>query len=288
MSRRWTIAGLGSVVLAAVLFRRGSATRRGLARARKWSGGRGRHARGTLRGVWYRLRRRHPDEDVIDLVLADRIRSTLGPLERQLDLPHIHVMVQGHTAVLHGDVDSEANREAIGAGVGKVPGVVEVDSHLHVGLLPNDTRPSQGRAVVQLSGPRRALEAAARRGGATGPSEQAVRAVLATFFGRIPPDERDQVLAHLPADVRTLTTADDDKAAELSSLRTVSELLDAVAAADHSLDRNRARAVADAILTELAVLVPEERADIAAVLPRELQELWQQCTREARAVTPGT
>lgn len=234
----------------------------------------GRHGRGVLRGAWYRLRRRHPDEDVIDLVLADRIRSSLGPLQRRLDLPHIHVMVHGHTAVLHGDVATESDRDVLEAAVRKVHGVHEVDSHLHVGLLPNDTRPSQGRAVVQPSGARLALEAAARRGGASGTPDLAVRAVLGTFLGRIPPRERDQVLSHLPADVRALVAPDGDKAVERSSLRTVHAFLDAVAVGDPSLDRNRARGVTEAVLAELSVLVPEERADISAVLPRDLQELW--------------
>lgn len=287
MSRRWMIAGLGSMVIAAVSFRRRTQARRGLARARRRLGARGRHVHGVVRGVSYRLRRRHPDEDVIDLVLADRIRSTLGPLERRLDLPHIHVMVQDHTAVLHGDVATESDRDALEAAVRKVSGVHEVDCHLHVGLLPSDTRPSQGRVFVQPSAARRALEIAARRGGSTGPPEHAVRAVLATFLGRIPPDERDQVLAHLPADVRSLTTSD-DKAARLSSLATVHALLDAIAEADPSLDRNRARGVTDEVLAELAVLVPEERADMAAVLPWELKELFEHAQRRARTVTSST
>ena len=283
MSRRWMIAGLGSMVIAGVWFRRGTRARRVLERARRRLKSRGRHGRGVVQGVWYRLRRRHPDEDVIAPVLADRIRSTLGLLERRLDLPHIRVMVHDHTAVLHGDVATESDRDALVAAVRKVPGVHEVDCHLHVGLLSSDTRPSQGRAVVRPSAARRALEVAARRGGSTGPPEHAVRAVLGTFLGRIPRAERDQVLAHLPADVRSLTTSDAEDA-RLSSLATVHALLDAIAEVDPSLDRNRARGVTDEVLAELAVLVPEERADIVAVLPWELKELFERAQRRAGTV----
>jgi len=47
-------------------------------------------------GIVYHLARRHPDPDVADDVLADRIRSSLGRLERHLDVPHVHVMVTNH------------------------------------------------------------------------------------------------------------------------------------------------------------------------------------------------
>lgn len=100
MSRRWTIAGLGSLVVA-VLLRQRSPMGRGLVRARGWLGAQGRHGRRVIQGAWYRL--------------------------------------------------------------------------------------------------------AAHRGGATGPPEEAVGAVLVAFLGRIPSRERDQVLAHLPEDVRVLT-----------------------------------------------------------------------------------
>jgi hypothetical protein len=125
-------------------------------RARRAGGGRGttkrltrrvHGKRGRLRGWLYRLRRCRPDPDVIDLVLADRIRSTLGPLEKRLDLPHIHVMVHDHIALLHGDVGSYREVDEIDTAVAAVSGVAGVDSWLHVGLVAGDARPSTGRAV---------------------------------------------------------------------------------------------------------------------------------------------
>ena len=104
--------------------------------------------RGRLRGCIYRLRRSRPDPDVIDLVLADRIRSTLGPLQKRLDLPHIHVMVHDHVALLHGEVSSYRQVDEIDTAVAAVSGVAGVDSWLHVGLIAGDTRPSAGRAVA--------------------------------------------------------------------------------------------------------------------------------------------
>lgn len=103
-----------------------------------------RHA-GVLRGLSYRLLRRHPAADVDDRTLADRIRSTLGPLEKRLDVPHVHVMVVDGVAALHGDVADASQADQITRAVAAVSGVRHVDSHLHVGLLKSDTRPSTNR-----------------------------------------------------------------------------------------------------------------------------------------------
>jgi osmotically-inducible protein OsmY len=100
---------------------------------------------GRMQGVTYRLARRHPDPDVDDNVLADRIRSQLGGLEKRRDLPHVHVMVEKHVALLHGDVATQADADAIEEAVNNVSGVQGVRSHLHIGLIPGDTRPSQGQ-----------------------------------------------------------------------------------------------------------------------------------------------
>src|ERR1700687_6230895 len=62
-----------------------------------------RYAAASAPGILYRLAGRRPDPDVSDDVLADRIRSTLGPLEKRLDVPRVHVMVEDHVAVLHGE-----------------------------------------------------------------------------------------------------------------------------------------------------------------------------------------
>ena len=45
-----------------------------------------RYAVASSPGLLYRLAGRHPDPDVPDDILASRIRSRLGPLERRLDV----------------------------------------------------------------------------------------------------------------------------------------------------------------------------------------------------------
>ena len=97
-------------------------------------------------GVVYHVARRRPDPDVDDRVLADRIRSALGPLEHDLDVPRVHVMVDDHVALLHGDVPNDAAAIRIERAVLHVSGVRGIESHLHSGLVPGDTRPSEGRA----------------------------------------------------------------------------------------------------------------------------------------------
>jgi hypothetical protein len=105
---------------------------------------------GRWRGLMYRLFGRRPDPDVDDHTLADRVRSVLGPIEKRLDLPHVHVMVQDHVVLLHGDVGWPHEAAAITRAVREVSGVRDVESHLHVGLLPSDTRPSTGRIRAAL------------------------------------------------------------------------------------------------------------------------------------------
>lgn len=109
----------------------------------------GRHLRylsGRLEGLSYAIEGRHPDPNVPDSVLADRIRSELGGLEKRRDLPHIHVMVEDHVALLHGEVPTSDDAAAIERAVAAVSGVKDIKSHLHIGLLGGDTRPSEGRA----------------------------------------------------------------------------------------------------------------------------------------------
>jgi hypothetical protein len=91
---------------------------------------RGHHLAGRAKGLAYRSLRRHPDPNVDDATLADRIRSSIGPLEKQLQVPHVHVTVENHTAILHGEVtDSQAEAEIVTAIQG-IAGVRAVQSHL--------------------------------------------------------------------------------------------------------------------------------------------------------------
>ena len=95
-------------------------------------------------GLVYRLAGRHPNPDVSDDILADRVRSSIGGLEKRLDVPHIHVMVEDHVAILHGEVTEDSDVRALEHAIVRVSGVRGVESHLHVGLAPGDTRPSEG------------------------------------------------------------------------------------------------------------------------------------------------
>ncbi|HLI15319.1 MAG TPA: DUF2267 domain-containing protein [Acidimicrobiales bacterium] len=245
-----------------------------------------RRSTGRLRGLGYRLRRARPDPDVPDLVLADRIRSTIGPLERRLDVPRVHVMVENHTALLHGEVASVDDARAIEEAVSRVSGVAGVESYLHVGLTRGDTRPSGGRHEQASPARRRLVEAARAAGVPDDHAVAAVRAVLATFAERVPTDELDHVLAHLPEDVRSMLERPrrsgmprrhDPRAALLGAVAAVTPRGEEVAPA-----------VVAAVLGELRRLVPEEAADLAAVLPGELRRWWEEAAEPARGAGPET
>lgn len=274
MLKKATRAGL---VLsgAAVLLRRGG-------RARKMMRSTGdrlvrdaRNRSGRWQGVSYRLAGRRPDPAVRDDVLADRIRSTIGPLEHQLDLPRVHVMVEDHVALLHGDVGTAEEARRIEAAVRSVSGVAAVESYLHIGLLGSDTRPSEGRREHATSEARKRLVAAAVGAGvAQADAPAVVRAVLSRFSERIPHGERRHLLTHLPDDVRSML----DVPRLLGRPRRVRSLPDLVfltLVSTDALDPLDGPKVVRAILGELQALVPEEVADIAAVLPVDLREFWE-------------
>src|SRR5262245_2365592 len=107
------VGALAGAVVVAVLVQGARRPSRAWRRGVDVLGRRVRYARGWLDGARYRLARRAPDPDVADDVLADRVRSRLGPLEKRLDVPRIHVTVQDHVAVLHGEVPDERDAEAI-------------------------------------------------------------------------------------------------------------------------------------------------------------------------------
>jgi hypothetical protein len=137
-----------------------------------------RYAVASAPGVLYRLAGRSPDPNVSDDVLADRIRSGLGPLEKRLDVPRVHVIVEDHVAIVHGDVPNELAACAIERAIMRISGVKGVESHLHPGLVGGDTRPSQGAAVPQPpSAALSALLGAARDAGAGMYPRAAVHAV---------------------------------------------------------------------------------------------------------------
>jgi len=223
-------------------------------------------------GIAYRLTGRHPDANVSDDILADRIRSSIGPLQKRLDLPHVHVMVEDRCAILHGDIAADGDARAIEHAIMQVSGVRGVESHLHAGLIAGDTRPSEGAATQPRSGALNALLDAARTAGAE-PPEAAVHAVLCGFCDRIPHDEREQMIAHLPADVRALLGPARRLGEGSPRVKTLEQLA-AAASVSGGVDADRATEITRAIVTTLHGLVPDEARDVAAVLPKELRELW--------------
>jgi uncharacterized protein (DUF2267 family) len=231
-----------------------------------------RYLRSAWPGIRYRLAGRHPDIDVSDDVLADRVRSTLGPVTRRLDIPHVHVSVHDGVATLHGVVPSVLDAHELEYRTHRVPGVRGVASYLHGGVWPSDTRPSEGRAVEQRSSAYGTLITAARDAGTpAGAEERGVRAVLGAFFERIPIDEREQVLAHLPADARAL--AEPPRRHGELRLRTIDSFDDEIARAA-GVDGLVADALCFTVLAALRALVPEEVVDVEAVLPAGLRAAW--------------
>ena len=233
------------------------------------------YAAASAPGILYRLAGRFPDPNVSDDVLADRVRSSLGPLEKRLDVPRVHVIVEDHVAIVHGDVPNEWAGCAIEGAIMRISGVKGVESHLHPGLVAGDTRPSQGAAVQQP--PSAALSAlldAARDAGAGGYPRAAVHAVLCGFTDRMPEDERDQVLAHLPSDVRVLAGPVRRHGDPAPRLKTVPQLVAAVIA-EGGIDPAHAEPITRAVVAALRDIVRDEARDVAAVLPSELRVLWE-------------
>ena len=268
--RSVTLAGLMGLAMV-VSSRRG---RRAARRLSHWCGQRARYLTGQARGARYRLAGRHPADDVDPHVLADRVRSTLGPLEKRLDLPRVQVMAEDHVILLHGVVGSERDADELEQTVRHMPGVAGVESYLHVGLLAGDTRPSQSQPGEKPSEALSRLLNAAREAGADETTDApAVRAVLATLAGRLPPAERDQLLSHLPHDVRALAQPPRRHGRASGRVRHVAEFV--AASGVDSIVPVHATHVVQSILGVVRELVPQEAADVAAVLPDELKEFWR-------------
>jgi len=234
-----------------------------------------RYLGGRLRGVQYRLAGRHPDLEVVDTALADRIRSEIGGLEKRLDLPHVHVWVDDHAARLHGEVGTRAEARRIERAVRRVPGVVGVESYLHVGFDPGETRPSAGRAVRAPSEAlRRLTDAAIAAGVQQDEARTVVRAILASFSDRLPARELHKMSAHLPADVRALLEPA-RRSCRRVRVRHVHELVAQVSGATTGIPTRNAEHVTAAVVGALRDLVPVDAKNIGLVLPAELRALWQ-------------
>lgn len=225
---------------------------------------------GTGVGVRYLRKSRHPSSETDDLTVADRVRSTLGSVTGRLDLPHVNVQVADGVVLLHGVVGRNSDAVAIERSALRVLGVRGVESYLHIGLTGSDTRPSVGhnapsRVLQRLTG------AARRVGIPEQDAPRAVRSVLATFGERIPDGERAHVEAHLPLDVRAQLQA--PRRGGSHSVRSVEAFADRVSVAS-GLSSADSLAACVAVLRELRRAVPDEVADVAAVLPAELRVLW--------------
>jgi uncharacterized protein (DUF2267 family) len=234
-----------------------------------------RYAQGRLEGVRYRLAGRVPDARVTDDVLTNRIRSGLGGLEKRLDMPRVHVVVDDHFVALHGDVGSVADAEAVERWVRHTPGVRGVESYLHIGLSAGSSRPSAGRAqraARRSAALQRLLGAAQDAGAAPDQARHAIRAVLSTFAERLPIDERRHVFAHLPEDVRALAAPPRRHGEDHARLRTGPDLVVAVAWA--GVEAEYAETITEAVLGCLRQLVPEEVVHVAAVLPNDVGRFW--------------
>jgi len=232
-----------------------------------------RYQSGRLEGLRYRLAGRHPDPTADGRVLADRVRSTLGPLEHRLDVPRVHVMADGHDVLLHGDVVSDEQAQTLIDAVRGIPGVQRVESHLHIGLFPGDTRPSKGSEHPAPSAALGSVLAAAHAGGAKEGAERAcARSVLSTFSAVLPEGERRHVLTHLPTDLRILAEPLHPRWAGHRRMRKFGEF---TVAALPNVDPGEREAIVESVLGAVHELVPEEIVDVAAVLPEDLRRLWK-------------
>ena len=282
MRMRTIVASVGGAALGVVGLRAlvgpGTHGRAMLRRSGDRVARRARYLADRWHGVSYRARGRHPDPTVSGTVLADRIRSSLGPLEARMDLPRIHVMADDHIALLHGDVATAEQAHQLEAAVAAVSGVEGVESYLHVGLLPSDTRPSDGAHHRPPSPALRQLLGAATGAGLDEEhAPAALRAVLSAFLERLPAGEREQVATHLPADVRQLAAGPRRVGAPARQPRTVADLVARVVAID-GVTPESAEPVIAAVLATLRTLVPEEAADIGAVLPHDLARFWKEAS----------
>jgi uncharacterized protein (DUF2267 family) len=276
--RRTRVAGLvcvGTLAVGVVVFQTigGRRLLRRLARVTRAVTSKARYEAGRLEGFRYRVEGRHPDPSASDGVLADRVRSVLGPLEHRLDIPRVHVLAEGHLVHLHGSVASDEHVTELVHAVRSVPGVDRVSSHLHVGLAPSDTRPSEGQRHHPPSAALLNVLAAARGGGAPAGSERAVaRSVLSTLASVLPPGERRHVLGHLPTDVRELAEPVRPGWARHRHPRRVADF---TRAALPGFEPAVGQAVVESVVGAVRGLVPEEDTDVAAVLPFELRHLWK-------------
>jgi len=209
-----------------------------------------------------------------DGILADRVRSELGPVLKRLDQPRVHVMASRGVVALHGDVSDAPAKVAIESAARRVVGVSSVRSHLLVGLKPGEMTPSAGhlrersRLIQQLQ------HAAAGCGYATASEARyALRAALGVFSARLPALPRRRVLDHLPDDVRRLALPAHWLTTDVRGISSEHDLAQTVAVAMHA-DRAHADRLLRLVLPLLRDHAPEDAETVARSLPPELRALW--------------
>jgi BON domain len=136
--------------------------------------------------------------------LADRIRTALGPILTNLDLPRLHVMAEQHHVLLHGEVSTAEQERLIVGLIEEIPGVHTIESHLHIGLLPGDTQPSDGhRGPSEMS--HELLLAATQIGLEGSPARCAISAAVRCIFEELGVDSQESLRQLLPLDVARFT-----------------------------------------------------------------------------------
>lgn len=233
-----------------------------------------RYMAAAVPGFTYRISGGHPDPDVGDEVIAERVRARLGLITTHLGIPPMTVHSIEHVVILEGAVARRRDAVHLERAALAVRGVRGVESHLHEDdtLLRSETAASiviPSLALAEL------CEAAGNAGARA--ERAAVHAVLCAFTDRLPEAARAELAAHLPADVRALIAPARHHGERMAPPRTVAELVLAVIAADGRADAvatEDAYAVTAAVISTLRGLVPEATAEMVAALPRELGDLW--------------
>ncbi len=203
--------------------------------------------------------------------LADQVRSQLGQLIHALDLPRIHVMAEEHTILLHGEVGSESDRDRILNYVRFMPGVESIESHMSVGLLPSDTRPSEGQPA--RSAMYNELEGHLVDAGVIGTSARpAMIGILLSILDVIPREEREHLMGHFPMDVKVLVSPWIG-VREPITVRTPLEL-EIAAAFRGGTSVQDATSFVKAYIETVRKFVPEEDEDVQATLNNRLRAYW--------------
>lgn len=209
-----------------------------------------------------------------DGVLADRVRSELGPVLKRLDQPRVHVLASQGVVTLHGDVTDAPAKVAIEAAARHVVGVTSLHSHLSIGLQAGEMTPSAGH-LHERSPLLRQLEHAARSCGYLTDTEgrYVLRAVLGVFSARLPDPQRRRFLDHLPDDVRRLALPAHWLTADVRTIASEHDLAQTAAVAMHA-DRSHADRLLHHVLPVVRDHAPEDAETIAESLSPELRAMW--------------